>query len=333
MPAIPIVSAVGGLALQAKGQSDARKAANQAINAPAPTVDINALDAQARQIAQRNAADSAALEAQYNPGAAELRRASLGAVIDALAAGSPASALQERILAQAGTPLTAQQFDSPLTRDAIEAARSDLALGGNIPLDVQQQIARRALARSGTVTGNLGLGRDLTTRDLGLTSLQLRDQRLARASQIGAQEAGLEQANAAMRAAADRYGRDNLFDSASVLNQIASGDFARAFGAAQLGQNIAQPAAGLDPGSIANLAVGNTNAIAQKQQQDAAIRANQAAGMTQFGSQLLGAGLGMFNTPRYTATPVGTPATGGNYYPSWFQPVSTVPVNPYTPGA
>jgi len=332
MPALPVITAVGGLALQAKGQSDARKAANQALSQPAPTVDINALDRQAREFALRNAAEGAALERQYNPGAAELRAGGLSALLDSLNPDARQEEIVARIMSQAGDPLTAYTFDSPLTREAIEAARADLALGGAIPLDVQQQVARRAFERSGSVSGGLGLGRDISARDLGLTSLDLRNQRLARAASIGAQEAALERENAGIRSAAEAYGRGNLLQSGDFLTRVLSGDYAKALAAAQLGQNISMPETGLDPGTVANIAVGNSNALAQKQQQDAATRAARAAQTSQFGSQLIGAGLGMFGqstAPKTTYGPVSTTrATGGNYYPNWFQPSAT-PSGPY----
>lgn len=358
MPAIPLIgaaAAVGGTVIAAKGLSNANKAANAAANAKAPQVNIAETDALAREAARRNAVESAALEREFNPGAAELRQGSLAALLGALGPenasalaafagrGAPgistpgarpgASAanteLLNRIAAQAGQPLTSTGFDSALTRDAVARASADLALGGELPQDVRNLVARRALARSGTVSGGLTLGRDLTARDLGLTTLDLRNQRLQAAAQLGSQEAALEQANAAMRAQAEQYGRANLlqsqaaideqdaraaqnyatdaqlaaqrdalasqnyFNQANLLQNIQSGDFARLFQAAQLGQNIAQPLSGLDPSAIANLAVGNVNAQAGQQQQAMGLRAGAANQQTQFGSQLAGTGLGI----------------------------------------
>jgi hypothetical protein len=414
MPAVPVLAAIGGgsavaggitagtAALGAyssiKGASDAKKAANTAANTPAPTVNIPALQTQAQNIAQQNAAASAALEQQYNPGAADLRAGSLEALLTSLnpqtqstlmnlaQGGAPGvsapgarpglSALGERpetsaanaallaqIQSQAGQPLTTAGFDSALTRSAVEQAAADLALGGQLPQDVRNLVARTAAARSGAVSGGLGLGRDITARDLGLTSLDLRNQRLARAAALGGQEAALEQANAAMRSQAEQFGRANLlqsqaaidaqdaraaqnyatdaqiaaardalasnayatdaqlaaqrdalassnyFNQAGLLQNIASGDFARAFQAAQLGQSIQQPTSGLDPGSVANLAVGNTNAVANKAQQDAAARIAAANQQSAMGGQLLGIGAGMYanRTPAQTTYGTYTP--------------------------
>lgn len=237
-----------------------------------------------------------------------------------------------RITAQAGTPLASTNFDSALTRSAVERAAADLALGGALPQDVRNLVARTAAARSGAVTGGgLGLGRDITARDLGLTSLDLSQRRLQNAAQLGQQEAALEQANAALRAQSESFGRNNLlqsqgalqaqdqlaagnyFNQASLLQSIANGDFARAMSAAQLGQNIAQPVSGLDPGSVANLAVGNSNALASQAQNAAALKAQSANQLMGFGSGLLGAA-GSYYANR-TTPPIG----------STLPPVSTLP--------
>lgn len=319
--------AVIGAAAAVKGAVDANKnakaanaAASEAANRPAPTVDINALDAQAREFAQKNAADSAALEAQYNPGAAQLRANSLAAVNAGLGRSAQTQTLADQVAAQAGQVPTGASYDSPLLRNAIAQAQSQLALGGTLDRETQNAATRGALAKSGTVSGGLNLGRDLTARDLGLTSLQLQQQRLTNASNIGAQEAALGQGNANLSLQAQQAGTNNLFNSANFLASLDSGDFARQLSAAQLGQNIAQPASGLDPRSVVNLAVGNSNATASQQQQASALKvaaANQAALL---GGQLAGAGLGVasrYFTPTNT-TPAPTyaapPASSVPYY-------------------
>ncbi len=334
MPAIPIITAAYGAYSAIDGADKARKATHaaqdQAKAAAAGgggvgnsgVVNIAALDQQARDLAQRNAAESAALEARYNPGAAELRAGSLQSVLDGLPRSPETERLSALIMAQAGNPLTApatQQFDSALTRQAVEQAAADLALGGELPQDVRNLVARTALARSGEVTGGLGLGRDITARDLGLTSLDLRNRRLANAATLGAAEAGLEGANANLRQQAgalglqaQQYGRNNLFDSASFIQNMGSGDFARALAAAQLGQNIAAPMSGLDPGSVVNLAVGNSNLAATAGQNAAALAAQTGNNKSALGGQLLGTGLGFIqnylNRPAAT-TPTYVPPT------------------------
>jgi hypothetical protein len=328
-------AAVIGAAAAAKGAVDARKAAKEgnaiardAANRPAATVDIAALDSQARAIAQRNAAESAALERQYNPGVQELRAGSLESLNAGLGRSGDTQALMNRIMAQAGQPLGTTGYDSALTRQAVEAAAADLALGGQLPQDVRNLVARQALAKAGTVAPGSGLqlGRDIVARDLGLTSLDLRNNRLRNAASIGSQEAALEQGNAAMRLSADQFGRNNLLDSASFLSGLETGEFGRALSAAGLAQNIAAPMAGLDPGSVANLAVGNANAGASAQQQADALRLGAANQSAQAGAQLMGTGLGFvqnyLNRPK-AATPTYSWSSPTTYGTTGYTPPAT----------
>ncbi len=289
-------------------------------------VDVNLLQQQAQAAAAQNAANSAALEAQYNPGAQELRAGSLQALLAGLSPNGQTTAIQNLISQQAGQPLTvnpAPQYDSALTRAAVAKAQQDLALGGQLPFDVRNLIARKALAQSGAVSGGLGLGRDITARDLGLTSLQIEQQRLNNAATLGNAEAALGAGNASLRQnynaqslAAQQYARDNLLNSGNFLSNIQGGDFARALAAAQLGQGITPPASGLDPGSIANIAVGNVNNMNNAAQQAAALRVQQANGQTNLAAQGIGTGLGVI------ANAIGNSRTGSG---SSLAPVSSLP--------
>lgn len=311
--------AVVGTAIAAKGAIDAKKASTEANNIARQQaensgkgVDIASLQKQAQDIAKQNAANSAALEAQYNPGVAQLRKQSIAGVTDSLNPNLNVDAIANQIAAQAGQMPTGISYDSPLLREAIAKARSDLALGAGLPQDVRNLVMRGALAKSGSVSGGLNLGRDLGVRDLGLTSLDLENRRLQNAAALGGQEAGLGQGNANLSLQAQLAGTNNLFNSANFLQQIDSGNFAKQLAAAQLGQNIAQPLSGIDPGSVANLAVGNSNASAAAQQQAAAIGAANAGQKNALTGQLLGAGLG-FAQNYFANRPASTPAATTNY--------------------
>ena len=197
-------------------------------------------------------------------------------------------------------------------------AQQQLAMGGTLDKDTQNLVTRQGLATAGGVAGNLNLGRDVVARDLGLSSLNLENQRLANATTLGQQEAALGQGNANLSLQAQLAGTNNLFDSANFLQSIDTGDFQKRLALAQFGQNIAQPTSGLDPGSVVNLAVGNSNAKAQGLQQAAALQAAGANQKGQLASQLVGTGLGIaskYFTPTYTpsVTPVNN-TTGNSYY-------------------
>lgn len=305
MPAIPIVAAVAGGVI-------AKKASDKAANTAAASakyaidnskVDIASLQKQAQQAAIENAANSAALEDKYNPGASALRKQSLAGLTQSLQPNLQVDTIANKIAAQAGAMPTGISYDSPLLREAIAKATADLQLGGQLPQDVRNLVMRQALAKSGTVSGGLNLGRDIGVRDLGLTSLDLENRRLQNAAALGQQEAGLGQGNAALSLQAQLAGQNNLFNSGSFLQSLANGDFSKQLAAAQLGQNIAQPVSGLDPGSIANLAVGNQNAQNNAMQNASAQQIAAANQKSAFGGQILGAGLGMLNN---YFKPVGT---------------------------
>jgi len=306
------LSAVGAIS-NADAQRKALHAQQDAANAANdPTkngsVDINALDQQARDIARKNAIDSAALENQFNPGASALRANSLAALNGTGSNYLPQS-LIDRIAGQAGSAPTGISYDSPLLRDAIAKAQANLTLGGALDRDTQNAVTRKGLATAGTVGGGLNLGRDIVARDLGLTSLDLQRQRLADAAALGGQEAALGQGNAALRLQAQLAGENNLFNSANFLSSLNNGDFSRKLALAQFGQNIAQPTSGLDPSSVVNLAVGNANARAQGLQQSSALQAAQANQKSAFSSGLIGTGLGIASkffsqpTPQVNAVP------------------------------
>ncbi len=333
MAAVSSIIAGAGLAVAAGGAVASADAQRKALHAQQDaakaatdpntngSVDINALDQQARDFAKRNAADSLALENQYNPGASQLRQQSLANLNAAGTGSSPeAQALAARIAAQAGTVPTGISYDSPLLRDAIAKAQQQLALGGTLDRDTQNLVTRKGLATAGNVGGNLNLGRDIVARDLGLSSLDLSNQRLANATTLGQQEAALGQGNANLSLQSQLAGTNNLFNSANFLQSIDSGDFQKRLALAQFGQNIAQPTSGLDPGSVVNLAVGNSNAKAQGLQQAAALQAAGANQKSQLGGQMVGAGLGIaskYFTPTYTGAGYTAPVnntTGGSYY-------------------
>lgn len=272
-------STVLGAGLTLKGQSDAKKAQEQALQAAqAGQVDIAALDAMTREIAKRNAEQSAALEKAMTPEVPALRTAANQAVLAGLSPDANQTAAADALFARlGGTTYT------PLLQAAIDKARSDLALGGRLSIDQQNAATRGAAATTGTVTGGLGLGRDVSARDLGLTSYNVEQQRLQNASSIGGQELAREQFNST-----------NFLNQFQALQNYYNNNRSFALGAAQYGQSIAPPIVGIDPTAAANIAVGNQNAAQAAQSNAANIRGATAQGMTQLGGQFLGFGLGKF---------------------------------------
>lgn len=240
-----VAVAIGGSALiGAIASSDSsRRAAHTASDAAkASQIDLDKLDEQTRRIAKQNALDSAELERQLTPEVPELRRLANQSVINGL--NDKSSEDYKKLLeSKLGTAL-----DTPLLKAAIAKAQADLGLGGKLSQDVQNATVRRGLAAAGTAGPGLGLGRDVAARDLGLTSYGIEQDRLKTAAGLGSQEMDLASNNST-----------NLLNKLSLLNSINSNQKNFALGAAQYGQNIAQPTVGLDPSSIANIYAGNAS--------------------------------------------------------------------------
>ncbi len=322
-------AAIAGAGVSAYGISQQKKAADQAAEAAKNAgVNIPQVSQLAQDQALRNIQLSHQVEQQYAPQNAAYRNSSLAALQGALGGLGNNDAIQSYInrvgsVSPVDANLVGHQANSSLLSDAVAKAQSDLALGGNLPQDVKNQIARSAAANGGRAgaASLSGLGRDITLRDLGLNSLSLQQQRLQNAAQLGQADLGANQFNASALSQADQgnlaarqfnaqlglqAGNQNL-SIAQLLAGLKTNDFTQLLGAAQFGQGIQQPVVGLDPSAIANLAVGNSNQQASANQNAAAIRGNAAGGMTQLGGQLIG--LGMMGLNAYGNSAGSTPYT------------------------
>ncbi len=279
---VAAVVAVGGAAVVAnQAHVNSNRATNAAATAAsANQIDITALDAQTKAAAIQNATDSANLEKQLTPEVPALRTAANTAVLNSLNQGlDPSIAKGQAMLSSnLGVPL-----NTPLLNSAIAKAQSDLSLGGRLSTDQQNQATRTGAATAGSVAGpggGLGLGRDLTARDLGLTSYNVEQQRLQNASTIGGQELNQQQDNS-----------NNLLDQINTLSSIHNNQFNQQLAAAQYGQSIAPPQVGLDPSAIANLTVANQNVKAGGYTSQANIAGAQSAADYKLAGQALGYGV------------------------------------------
>jgi hypothetical protein len=280
----------GGSALY--GAYSANKANQIAKGAAgASQVDIGALDQRARQIAQQNAADSAALEQAMTPEVPQLRTDANNQILQQMNPSGWDEYSQGQLTQLGQNQVGPAQ--TPLLRAAIAKAKADLAMGGRLGADQQNQVTRSALAKAGTVApGQLGTGRDLVARDLGLTSMDVERQRLAAASQLGGQEMALEglNANTAFN------NRSSQINAVQMLQQLQGNQFQRALAAGQYGQSIRPPVVGLDPGSVVDLTVGNANNRSAALANSANIAGQQGQNWMQFGGQLGGALLAYNNS-------------------------------------
>ena len=290
--------AVVGAGAVAYGANQQAKVAKAAANAGAGgQVNINNLDAQARELSKRNIEDSMALENQYNPEVAALRRQATESLLGYTQGNDTTrdtlrSALYSDFTNQ-GQPLAR----SSLLDDAISRAKGDLALGGQLSTSARNEVTRRAGANAAGV-GSLGLGRDISARDLGISAMNLEKERLQAASALGGQDQALLQAQ---RAAQEQVLGRRL-STASLLSDLQGQTFAQRLGLAQFGQSLQRPESGLDPTSLVNLTTGNANSATAAAQNAAAVRAQQGASTMAAGGQLLGLAGGLYANRQQPAT-------------------------------
>lgn len=272
MSAIAVGVGVAGIAANMYSSNQALQAQKDA--AKAAQVDIDALNTQTKAIATQNAIDSANLEKQLTPQVPQIRNAAYNGILGGIAQ-TPQEIQSISLLQNA----IANGGNMPLLQAAIAKAQSDLNLGGKLDAETQNAVTRSGIANAGSVggvNGGIGLGRDVVARDLGLTSLQLEQQRLATALGAGGQEQSMQ---------------GTRLQQIEALNQLAQNPFSRAMAAGQFGESIKQPVVGLDPTAIANLKVGNSNSQAASLANQANIYGktgqNIATGIGQIGGGLL----------------------------------------------
>jgi hypothetical protein len=308
----PLVGPALGLYGASKAASSQRKAARRANEAAEQSVvDPAEVQRVARETAAENIRNSLALEQQYTPENAALRQGSIRELL-ARAGSDPTGDGSIDVV----TELLSQEVDQPSVRSAlldraIAQAAGDLEQGGRLPADVRNEVSRSSIARAGSVGGGrLGLARFITPRDLGVSSLALRESRLNRASQLGGQDVATRQQDVSNRMNATQM-RSQL---ATLLANLGSNQFNRYLTAANFGQSLQPPQAGLSPGDIASLYTQNATNRAQAGQNAAALQAqtgrNTGQTLAGLGGMIQGVDWNRIFRP---STPPLVPAVGGGY--------------------
>ena len=320
MSSVAAIAAAGTIYGAVSSADSSRKAINaQKDAAKAAQIDIDALNEQTKTISRQNALDSAALEKQLNPEVPLIRTAANQAVLGGIAKSpqeQQSMALLQSALANGG--------NAPLLQEAIAKARSNLALGGKLDAETQNAVTRSGIANAGAVAGAQGgvnLGRDVVARDLGLTSLQLENQRLAQALGAGGQE---------------QQGEQLQLQRMQMLQGLDQAGFGRAMAAGQYGESIRQPNVGLDPTAIANLKVGNSNANSAALSNQANIYGRQSQNYMQTAGQGFGTLMAMNKYARPATAAYTTPASNAGYgllQQPTFLAGSNAPVKPGTFGS
>lgn len=250
-------------------------------------IDLDELDGIIRGLSMRNLEDGIAAEERFRPEFAAMRGEADAAMRERLRTSGrdQFSELRERYMSDLmgeDTFLDMPELQRSELMDASYAqALGDLELGGQLPREIQNQVMRQAMAQGGADRMGTQSGRDIVARDLGLTGMGLRNQRLQTAAGLGQFQT---QQNTGQQALRDSINRANMQIGAnrrgeraqglSFLEELGFRDYAAA---TQSAQGTPLPQMGLDPGSAADII------IADKQAQSAAMQA-QAAMLAQASS-------------------------------------------------
>lgn len=242
---------IGGVAGLFGSKSSAKTPAYQPL-------DISKVITDARETARTNLAQSIALEQEFRPGTAALRKTTDKALGDLASGQTPGISSRDTLLDLMGNDIAS----NPLLEESASRILSNLRLGGALGADVQQQAFKAALEKGGAagISGS-GAIRGLVARDLGLTSLGLENQRISQAQEAGKTMSALRLQDLATRG--------------SITGAAANFDLSRIGTLAGLIDSRYLPSSGLDPGAIASLYVAENNAINQTGMDAAAI--NQAS--------------------------------------------------------
>jgi len=294
---IAVIGTVVSAGVSAYGASQNRIAANKANDAINKNrLNVGQVIDDARKQAEDNYANAIALENKYDPTTAALRLQSNQSLTDVLNGNTAGLQARNKLLGELGDA-------NPLLKASTENILKQLSLGGKLDAETQAAVTKGALEAGGSagISGS-GAGRGLVARDLGLTSLNLINQRNAAALQGG---------NALSADFASRFG---------LAGTAAAQDQGAALTIANLMNSRALPNAGLDPGAVANLDVGvnnqqNQNIANRAQIQIASNNANAAAI-----SQLIGGLSGAYGS--YAGSAAGILKGGGTVTGSGGAPAS-----------
>lgn len=258
-------------------------------------VNIDDLIKQVEDQAYRAATTSQALEQEFDPATAALRDVYSQQLLDRTA--NPeidrliSEAMNTYLTDQGGANFGDEIAVDPLVTQALQGYGEDLALGGQLPREIQNLVARAAAGQASR-SGTLGtqMGRDLAARDLGLTALDIRNSRLANALNAGQVGTTLNQNINAFNSQLRQAQKQQNLQTLSFLEGLGAQNRAEAASAV----SGARPTATLDPASLADIMVSDINALNQFNQQKAGIQAQQQQANSSALGGLLGQGLQNF---------------------------------------
>jgi hypothetical protein len=254
-------ASIASAAMQAKAVKDATKMQVEALerqrNFVFKNLDPNVLQAAATSADVTRTQQRLALQATTDPALSQLRFASQQKLLEQglAAGGGPGDLLAEQLFEEAAGPEDQRQ---KVLRDKIlDAALEEIDAGATLPPDVQAELVRAGLERSGTVgTGasSRGLAGELTRKLIGNEAVALKRARQDQAVRLGL--------------AANEMSNQRLGILSSVFPQLKSLETQNIATQKELLSTANQltPEAGLGGTDIANVflaRVGATNQIAQ----------------------------------------------------------------------
>lgn len=255
------VGQVAGAAISASAQKEATQMQIDALNRQKDFVfeqlDPNVIGPIATQADVDRAKNQLSLQAQIDPALLAQRYASenaIGQTASELGTGSPSDQISQLAVseAKAGMP-----GGKEAQKALIDAALNELSLGATLPPDVQAEIMKAGLEKTGQVQGTAGaqgVGGQVLRTLLGTAGINLKQQRQQNAANLTKTAADLEQSRAGILGSLfpnlQNQQLNTLKGQQSVLQQ----------------SNALVPQAGIGGSDVANLwlaRVGATNQLAQ----------------------------------------------------------------------
>lgn len=223
--------------------------------------------------ARRSWLASLGIEQEFSPETEALRREATAALLSDVRGGGSTMdpAIRARLMQDFGAP--AQQLQMPelersqLLDQASAQVLAELGLGGQLDAETRNLVMREA-AQRGSGSGFLGgvIGRDIGARDLGLTSMNLQQQRLGQALNVGqmqqaqnVQQQGLKNALNQANASLQQQGVQNRMGIGGFFNNQGQQEFTNRMGLAGFGQGIERPMGSIDPGALASAYIADIN--------------------------------------------------------------------------
>lgn len=244
-------------------------------------LDISKIISESRATAAENYRNSFALEKDVNPQQAALRTVT-NSSLGSLASGAlPNQQVANSLLSQAGTSKVdttglGDTWTNPLLEESANRIMHNLKLGGTLGKEAQASAVKAALEKGGAagISGS-GAGRGLVARDLGLTSIGLENDRIAKAQDAGKTMAALGLQGDVLRLQGQQLGLSDYLGRTNAALTGAGQDMQRIGLLASIVDGRPLPESGLSAGSVASLYVADNNARNQFAADSAAIKSKQ----------------------------------------------------------